>query len=434
MKCFHGKSCQNRKYADDFYDENRRGIGFFYALKRNGECIFMLFSLALIFLLGMLLGKIFDKLGLPKLLGMLLTGVLLGPYMLNYIDGSILGISSELRKIALIIILTRAGLNLDLKDLRKVGRPAVLLCFVPAVFEILGVTLLAPRFLGLGILDALILGTVVAAVSPAVIVPRMLKLMENGFGREQKIPQMIMAGASVDDVFVIVLFTAFTGFALTGEMHLGEFLSIPVAIVLGVVTGGALGTVLSWLFVRFHIRDTGKVLVILSMAFLLVSLEEMLQGTVGFSGLLAVMAMGIMLQEKKYEVARRLSGKFSKLWVAAELLLFVLVGASVNLSLVLTAGLPAVLLVLLALLFRVLGVFLSLLKTPLTRKERAFSAMAYLPKATVQAAIGGLPLAMGLPSGEIILTVAVVSIVLTAPLGAILVDRSYEKLLQKARK
>lgn len=434
MKCFHGKSCQNRKYADDFYDENRRGIGFFYALKRNGECIFMLFSLALIFLLGMLLGKIFDKLGLPKLLGMLLTGVLLGPYMLNYIDGSILGISSELRKIALIIILTRAGLNLDLKDLRKVGRPAVLLCFVPAVFEILGVTLLAPRFLGLGILDALILGTVVAAVSPAVIVPRMLKLMENGYGRVQKIPQMIMAGASVDDVFVIVLFTAFTGFALTGEMHLGEFLSIPVAMVLGVVTGGALGTVLSWLFERFHIRDTGKVLVILSMAFLLVSLEEMLQGTVGFSGLLAVMAMGIMLQEKKYEVARRLSGKFSKLWVAAELLLFVLVGASVNLSLVLTAGLPAVLLVLLALLFRVLGVFLSLLKTPLTRKERAFSAMAYLPKATVQAAIGGLPLAMGLPSGEIILTVAVVSIVLTAPLGAILVDRSYEKLLQKARK
>lgn len=434
MKCFHGKSCQNRKYADDFYDENRRGIGFFYALKRNGECIFMLFSLALIFLLGMLLGKIFDKLGLPKLLGMLLTGVLLGPYMLNYIDGSILGISSELRKIALIIILTRAGLNLDLKDLRKVGRPAVLLCFVPAVFEILGVTLLAPRFLGLGILDALILGTVVAAVSPAVIVPRMLKLMENGYGREQKIPQMIMAGASVDDVFVIVLFTAFTGFALTGEMHLGEFLSIPVAMVLGVVTGGVVGTVLSWLFERFHIRDTGKVLVILSMAFLLVSLEEMLQGTVGFSGLLAVMAMGIMLQEKKYEVARRLSGKFSKLWVAAELLLFVLVGASVNLSLVLTAGLPAVLLVLLALLFRVLGVFLSLLKTPLTRKERAFSAMAYLPKATVQAAVGGLPLAMGLPSGEIILTVAVVSIVLTAPLGAILVDRSYEKLLQKARK
>ncbi|WP_074911740.1 cation:proton antiporter [Proteiniclasticum ruminis] len=393
----------------------------------------MLFSLALIFLLGMFLGNVFEKLGLPKLLGMLLTGVLLGPYMLNYIDGSILGISSELRKIALIIILTRAGLNLDLKDLRKVGRPAMLLCFVPAVFEILGVTLLAPKFLGLGILDALILGTVVAAVSPAVIVPRMLKLMENGYGRDQKIPQMIMAGASVDDVFVIVLFTAFTGFALTGEMHLGEFLSIPVAIVLGVVTGGFVGLFLSWVFTRFHIRDTGKVLVILSMAFLLVSLEEMLQGIVGFSGLLAVMAMGILLQEKKYEVAKRLSGKFSKLWVAAELLLFVLVGASVNLSLVLTAGLPAVLLVLLALLFRILGVFLSLLKTPLTRKERAFSAMAYLPKATVQAAIGGLPLAMGLPSGEIILTVAVVSIVLTAPLGAILVDRSYKRLLVRSK-
>ena len=393
----------------------------------------MLFSLALIFLLGMFLGKIFDKLGLPKLLGMLLTGVLLGPYMLNYIDGSILGISSELRKIALIIILTRAGLNLDLKDLRKVGRPAVLLCFVPAFFEILGVTLLAPRLLGLTVLEALILGTVVAAVSPAVIVPRMLKLMETGYGRDQKIPQMIMAGASVDDVFVIVLFTAFTGFALTGEMNLGEFLSIPVAIVLGSVTGGVVGYILSNVFERFHMRDTGKALVILSLAFLLVTLEDALQGAVGFSGLLAVMAMGIMLQEKKYEVAKRLSGKFSKLWVAAELLLFVLVGASVNLKLALTAGLPAVLLVLCALLFRIVGVLLSLARTPLTKKERAFSAMAYLPKATVQAAIGGLPLAMGLPSGEIILTVAVVSIVITAPLGAILVDRSYKKLLLKAR-
>lgn len=393
----------------------------------------MLFSLALIFLLGMFLGKVFDKLGLPRLLGMLLTGVLLGPYMLNYIDGSILGISSELRKIALIIILTRAGLNLDLKDLRKVGRPAVLLCFVPAVFEILGVTLLAPRFLGLTVLESLILGTVVAAVSPAVIVPRMLNLMETGYGRNQKIPQMIMAGASVDDVFVIVLFTAFTGFALTGEMNLGEFLSIPVAIILGSVTGGGLGYLLSKVFDRFHMRDTGKALVILSLAFLLVTLEDALQGSLGFSGLLAVMAMGIMLQEKKYEVAKRLSGKFSKLWVAAELLLFVLVGASVNLKLALTAGLPAVLLVLLALFFRIIGVLLSLTRTPLTKKEKAFSAMAYLPKATVQAAIGGLPLAMGLPSGEIILTVAVVSIAITAPLGSILVDRNYKKLLSKAR-
>lgn len=433
MKCFHGRNCQNRKYADDFYDENRRGIGFFYALKRNGECVFMLFSLALIFLLGMSLGKIFDKLGLPKLLGMLLTGVVLGPYVLNLIDGSILEISADLRKIALIIILMRAGLNLDLKDLKKVGRPAVLLCFVPAVFEILGMVLLAPRFLNLPLLDAAILGTVVAAVSPAVIVPRMLKLMENGYGRDQKIPQMIMAGASVDDVFVIVLFTAFTGFAVTGEMKFSELLSIPTAIVLGSVFGALVGWGLTKLFDRFHIRDTGKVLVLLSTAFLLVSMEDALQGTVGFSGLLAVMAMGIMLQEKKYEVSRRLSGKFSKLWVAAELLLFVLVGASVNLKLAFTAGLPAVLLVLLALLFRTAGVFVSLLKTPLTKKERAFSAMAYLPKATVQAAIGGIPLAMGLPSGEIILTVAVVSIVITAPLGAMLVDRSYRHLLKKSR-
>lgn len=393
----------------------------------------MLLTLALIFLLGMLLGRIFDKLGLPKLLGMLLTGVLLGPYMLNVMDGSILGISTDLRKIALIIILTRAGLNLDLKDLKKVGRPAVLLCFVPAVFEILGMTLLAPRFLGMTVLDSLILGTVVAAVSPAVIVPRMLKLMENGYGRDQKIPQMIMAGASVDDVFVIVLFTAFTEFAVTGRMDIREIFSIPVAIVLGCITGALVGLILAKIFKRIHIRDTGKVLILLSLAFLLVTLEEALQGIIGFSGLLAVMAMGIALQEKKYEVARRLSGKFSKLWVAAELLLFVLVGASVNLKLAFTAGLPAVVLVLLALVFRVIGVLLSLMNTPLNRKERVFSAMAYLPKATVQAAIGGLPLAMGLPAGEMILTVAVVSIVITAPLGAILVDWNYKRLLSKAK-
>ncbi len=391
----------------------------------------MLLSLALIFLCGMTLGKIFEKLKLPKLLGMLLTGILLGPYVLNLLDPTILETSTDLRQIALIIILTRAGLNLDIKDLKKVGRPAILMCFVPASFEIVGMMVLGPKLLGIDLLDAAIMGTVVAAVSPAVIVPRMLKLNESGYGRDKSIPQMIMAGASVDDVYVIVLFTAFTGLAQSGNVTLIDFLTIPTSIILGIAGGVISGLLLSFLFGKFHIRDTSKVIIILSISFLLVTLEHSMTGVVGFSGLLAVMALGASLQQKKYEVSKRLSGKFSKLWVGAEVLLFVLVGATVNIKYALNAGFLSILLIISVTIFRLVGVYISLIRTELNYKERIFSGFSYIPKATVQAAIGGLPLAMGLASGEIILTVAVLSIIITAPIGALLIDRSYDKLLTR---
>jgi solute carrier family 9B (sodium/hydrogen exchanger), member 1/2 len=393
--------------------------------------MYMLLSLALLFLSGMVLGKIFETLRLPKLLGMLTTGILLGPYVLNLLDPTILNISTELRQIALVIILTRAGLNLNIKDLKKVGRPAILMCFVPACFEIIGMLILAPMLLGITILDAAIMGTVIAAVSPAVIVPKMLKLMESEYGTSKSIPQMIMAGASVDDVFVIVLFTAFTGLAQGGTITAMHFLTIPTSIILGLLGGVVTGLFLSMLFSKVHIRDTGKVITILSISFLLITLEHMMTGAIGFSGLLAVMALGATLHQKKYEISQRLSNKFSKLWVGAEVLLFVLVGSIVNISYALNAGILSILLIFGVLLFRMIGVFICLINTKLNKKERVFTAFAYMPKATVQAAIGGLPLAMNLPSGNIVLTVAVLSIIITAPLGAILIDTTYKKFLSK---
>lgn len=391
----------------------------------------MLLSLALVFIIGMALGKIFEKLGLPKLLGMLLTGILLGPYVFNLLDPTVLTASASLRQIALIIILTRAGLNLDIEDLKKVGRPAILLSFIPACFEIVGMLILAPKLLGVTLLEAAIMGAVVAAVSPAVVVPRMLKLMDDGYGLNKSIPQMIMAGASIDDVFVIVLFTSFTGLAQSGTITPIHFLTIPTSIIFGLLGGVIVGFFLSLLFTRFHIRDTGKVLIILSVSFLLVTIENAISGSIGFSGLLAVMAMGATIQRKKYRVSKRLSAKFSKLWVGAEVLLFVLIGAAVNIGYALKAGLIAVLLIVGVLLFRMVGVFICLIKTKLNKKERVFTAFAYIPKATVQAAIGGIPLAMGLSCGNIVLTVAVLSIIITAPIGAILVDGTYKKFLLK---
>jgi len=390
----------------------------------------MLLSLALVFMCGAALGKIFEKLKLPRLLGMLATGVLLGPQLLNLLDPKILDISPDLRQLALIIILARAGLNLDIDDLKKVGRPAILLCFVPACLEITGMLIFAPMLLGISLLEAAIMGTVVAAVSPAVIVPRMLRLMERGYGVKKGIPQMIMAGASVDDVFVIVLFTAFAGLAQGEALSTLQFLTIPSSIILGLLGGVVTGIALAAYFQKVHIRDSGKVIIILSIAFLFVSLEQSISGPVGFSGLLAVMAMGGTLQHNQHIVARRLSAKFSKLWVAAELILFVLVGSAVDVAYAFQAGLTAVLLILVVLVFRLFGVFLSLLGTNLNAKERVFTGLAYLPKATVQAAIGGLPLAMGLACGNIVLTVAVLSIIITAPLGASLIDTFYRKLLK----
>lgn len=391
----------------------------------------MLTSLAYIFLLGLSLGYIFNKLRLPALLGMLFTGIILGPYALNLLDPSILSISADLRQLALVIILTRAGLALDLDDLKKVGRPALLMCFVPACFEIAGMVLLAPSLLGISILEAALMGTVIAAVSPAVIVPKMLFLMEKKIGTKKSIPQLIMAGASVDDVFVIVLFTAFTGLLSGGEVSSASFLQIPIAIVTGLAAGILLGLVLSIYFKRFHMRDSVKVLILLSISFLLVAMEKLLKGTLPVSGLLAVMGMSATLLKTYGLLAKRLSAKFNKLWVGAEILLFVLVGATVDIKYAVAAGFAAVLLIFGVMIFRLAGVYVSLLKTPLTKKERVFCMIAYMPKATVQAAIGSIPLALGLSCGKIVLTVAVLAILITAPLGAFGVDISYKKLLEQ---
>ena len=391
----------------------------------------MLFSLTLIFLSGIVLGSIFNRLKLPQLLGMLLTGIILGPYLLNLLDPKILSISTDLRQIALIIILTRAGLNLDINDLKKVGRPAVLMCFVPATFEILGMMIFAPKFLGLGLLDSAILGTVIAAVSPAVVVPKMLKLMEDEYGTEEGIPQLIMAGASVDDVFVIVLFTSFIGLASNGTFSALNLIKIPTSIFFGISVGFLCAILLIYFFKKVHIRDSMKVIIILNISFLLVTFEHSLTGIIGFSGLLAIMSMGTGIQEKNSILAKRLSSKYSKLWIAAEVMLFVLVGATVNIKYALGASIPAILLIMTVIVFRMVGVFLCLLGTSLSYKERLFCMIAYCPKATVQAAIGSIPLSMGLSSGNIILTVAVLSILITAPLGAFAIDFSYKKLLNR---
>ena len=391
----------------------------------------MLFSLTLIFLSGIVLGSIFNCLKLPQLLGMLLTGIILGPYLLNLLDPKILSISTDLRQIALIIILTRAGLNLDINDLKKVGRPAVLMCFVPATFEILGMIIFAQKFLGLGLLDSAILGTVIAAVSPAVVVPKMLKLMEDGYGTEEGIPQLIMAGASVDDVFVIVLFTSFIGLASNGTFSALNLIKIPTSIFFGISVGFLCAILLIYFFKKVHIRDSMKVIIILNISFLLVTFEHSLTGIIGFSGLLAIMSMGTGIQEKNSILAKRLSSKYSKLWIAAEVMLFVLVGATVNIKYALGASIPAILLIMTVIVFRMVGVFLCLLGTSLSYKERLFCMIAYCPKATVQAAIGSIPLSMGLSSGNIILTVAVLSILITAPLGAFAIDFSYKKLLNR---
>ena len=391
----------------------------------------MLLSIALILIVGMSMGWICQKCKLPSLLGMLATGVILGPYVLNLLDSSILGISSELRKIALIIILTRAGLGLDLSGLKKIGRPAVLMCFVPATFELLGMILIAPKLMGLSLLEAAIMGAVLAAVSPAVVVPRMVKLMDEGYGVKEGIPQLILAGASVDDVYVIVLFSTFVGMMQGEGASVLSFVNIPVSILLGIAIGLLIGFILAYFFKRVHVRDTSKVLIILSISFLLVVLEDALTTAITFSALIAIMFIGIGLQRNREVVAKRLSVKYGKLWVAAEALLFVLVGATVNIGYLGKVGVQALVVIIGALAFRMLGVFVCLLGTCLKRKERLFVMMAYTPKATVQAAIGGIPLALGFACGDTVLTVAVLAIVLTAPLGAFAIDFSYKKLLRQ---
>lgn len=390
----------------------------------------MLTSLALIFIAGIFAGEAARRLKLPPLFGMLVAGILLGPACLNLLSDTMLSLSAELRQLALVIILLRAGLSLDLNDLKKVGRPAVLMCFLPACFEITAMLILAPMFFGITIIEAAILGSVLAAVSPAVIVPKMLKLMETGYGTEKSIPQMILAGASVDDVFVIVLFSIFTSLALNGTFSVMSLAQIPCSILLGILAGVMAGFLIHWLLKRLP-SPSLKVLLLLSAALLLTALETALKGNIAFSGLLAVMSMGIVIQKKEMMTAQVLSKSFSSLWNGGEILLFVLVGAAVNIKIAASAGGSAFILIFLVLIMRMLGVFCCLLKTNLNKGERLFCMIAYTPKATVQAAIGSIPLAMGLPCGELVLTIAVLSILITAPLGAFIIDTTYPRLLKK---
>lgn len=390
----------------------------------------MLLSITLILIVGMALGWLCKKCKLPSLIGMLATGIVLGPYVLNWIDPSILGISAEIRKIALIIILTRAGLSLDVSGLKKIGRPAVMMCFVPATFELLGMLLFGPKVLGISRLEAAIMGAVLAAVSPAVVVPRMVKLMDERYGTKEGIPQLILAGASVDDVYVIVLFTTFTGLTQGKGVSVLSFVNIPVSIAIGVVVGTFVGYLFAKYFEKVHVRDTVKVLLVLCVSFALVVAEDAMQTSITFSALIAIMFIGIALQKYREPVAKRISLKYNKLWVGAEVFLFVLVGATVNIGYLKNVGVGALLVIVGALVFRMLGVFACMLGTKFDRKERLFAMMAYTPKATVQAAIGGIPLSMGLACGDIVLTVAVLAIVITAPLGAFAIDCSYKKLLK----
>lgn len=391
----------------------------------------MLFSLSLLLLCGFALGDLFKRIKFPPLFGFMLTGILLGPYCFNLIDSSILSVSSDIRKVALIIILLRAGLNLDIDALKKVGRPAVLMCFVPATFEIIGFTVLGPVILHLSLLDSLIMGSVLAAVSPAVVVPNMLKLIEEKYGTEEGIPQLIMAGASVDDVFVIVLFSSFTSLASAGHMDVMNFLRIPTSVISGILAGIVIGKLLNIYFEKLSIRNTVKVFLLLSISFILVTIENACTGHFGFSGLLAIMAMAAMIHFEKPLISTELSSAYSKMWIVAEVLLFALVGAAVDIQYALASGISAVLIIAGALVFRMLGVYLCVTGTHLNQKERLFCMIAYTPKATVQAAIGSIPLTMGLSCGNIVLTVAVTAILLTAPLGAFFINLTYPKLLKK---
>lgn len=393
----------------------------------------MLTSLAVILLLGMFLGGVFDKLRLPSLVGMIIAGIIAGPHGLDLLSKPLMDVSGDLRQFALIIILTRAGLSLDVEDLLKAGRPAVLLCFVPACAEILGVVVLAPPIFGISVVEAAIMGAVIAAVSPAVVVPRMLKLLEEGFGKEHRIPQMILAGSSMDDIFVIVMFTAFISLEVSGSISPASFAQIPISIGTGIAIGIVVGLVINRFYSELKLRNTVELIVMLSVSFLLLELEHATAKIVPISALLAIMSMGMVINRKNPELASQLSSKYNKIWVGADVMLFVLVGATVDMKYVMGSGALACILVVGALLFRMIGVLLCLVKTKVVKNERIFCMLAYTPKATVQAAIGAIPLSMGLPCGQVVLTVAVVSILLTAPFGAFIIDKTYKKLLHQSQ-
>ncbi len=391
----------------------------------------MLTDMAVILILGLIGGYIFKLMKLPSLIGMIIMGIIAGPWALDLFKGGILDISAQLRQFALVIILTRAGLTLDIKDLKRVGRPAALLCFVPACFEICGALIIAPRLFDVTLIEAGLIGAVIAAVSPAVVVPRMIDLIENKYGTDKSIPQMILAGASVDDVFVIVVFTALVSAASGGEVSPELFVRIPISIALGILLGAGVGYAMKIFFGSISSNTTVKALIFMSISFLLMALEDMLKGIIPLSGLLAVMSSGIVLNRTVPKQAKELSIVYNRLWIFGEIVLFVLVGAAVDIRYALRAGLSAVAIVLFALVFRMCGVFAAVLGTQLNKRERLFTMLAYTPKATVQAAIGSLPLSMGLACGNMVLTVAVLSILITAPFGSVCIDKTYKKLLRK---
>lgn len=389
----------------------------------------MLLSISLIIIISLILGEGFKFLKLPPILGMLATGILMGPHLLDLININILNISAELRQIALIVILIRAGLSLNLNDLKKVGRPAILLSFVPATIEILAITFLAPLILGVSYTTALIMGAVVAAVSPAVVVPKMIGLINNGYGQDKKVPQMILAGASMDDVYVIVLFYAFLKLGQGESFSFSTIINVPISIILGIGIGFLLGYLISLFFKKLHMRDTVKILIIFALAFLFVALENSLSKIITISGLIAVMSFGISLNNFYPELTERIVKRFEKIWFISEIMLFVLVGALVDVRVLIDVGLLAIALIILSMIFRMIGVYLSLIKTKFNKKEKLFTSISYMPKATVQAAIGAIPLSLGIAHGELILMVSVLAIIITAPVGAVLMDKTYKKLL-----
>lgn len=395
----------------------------------------MLISLGLIIIFGLIFGFLCQKLKIPALIGMLFTGIILGPYVLNLIDSKTLNISSELRQIALIVILIKAGLSLDISDLKRIGKSAILLSFLPASFEILAYFIFARIFFKIRSVDALLMGSVLAAVSPAVVVPRMVKLIEEKKGVEKSIPQMILAGASCDDIFVLVLFSSFLSMAKGEDVSLISLANVPISIILGIIVGAIIGYILYIVFEFFYkkgdmIRNSTKLIIILAISFLLVAMENILKDKIAFSSLLAVIAMSCVFKIKANdEVSSRLSEKFGKLWIFAEVLLFVLVGAEVNIFYIRKLGFTSIIMIFLALIIRSLGTLLSISTSNLNKKEKLFTVFSYMPKATVQAAIGAVPLANGLSSGHIILSMAVLGILLTAPIGAIFIDNFYKKLL-----
>lgn len=394
----------------------------------------MLLTLSLIIVVGFALSEIFRRLKMPSIIGMILAGMLLGPYILDLIAPEMLAISTDLRQIALVIILLRAGLSTDIKDLKKVGRPAILMSFIPATFEIIAVLIFGPILLGLTLLESAILGTILAAVSPAVVVPKMLKLMEDKQGTKKRIPQLILAGASVDDIYVIILFTSFVKMAQTGNVSLLEFMLLPVAILLGIGVGIIFGILFVKFFRKYHMRDTSKVLLVLGFSLFFLTIEHNFSHIIPYSGLLSTIAMGVTILAKYQVLAERLVKKYERIWVFAEILLFVLVGAAVDITTIPNIGLMAILLIFVSLTFRSIGVIISTMKAGLNKKERLFIVEAYLPKATVQASIGSIPLALGISNGNTMLTIAVLAILITAPLGAFLIDITKNKLLGKPEK